>query len=221
MMAAIADGPLAVSQHGQRAPPPPPSLAVPQLGSCGFLGRAWRLWGRLGTSGIEVRPLGAQPLSWALEPAASKVADVAAFDRSGRDILHIRPATQRLLHRRAAHRHLPLILPTPTFTLLTLTPTRRAAHRHLPRARRGVHERSVAGGAAGDPIAARAGRDADRARRPRVHAPVRTGVEGCAVTWELCVRGMTNDAGTPAHARRTGPTVRVRATGAASCPSLK
>ena len=59
-----------------------PPLAVPQLGSCASSGRAWRLWAAR-YSQTEARPLGAQPLPRVLEPAASKAADVTAFDHVG------------------------------------------------------------------------------------------------------------------------------------------
>ena len=54
------------------------SLAAPQLGSCTFSGRAWRLWAaRHSQSGSQL--LGAQPRPQVLERAASKVADSTAF----------------------------------------------------------------------------------------------------------------------------------------------
>ena len=49
----------------------PPSLAVPQLGSCGSSGCAWRLWAAR-RSQEEASPLGAQPLPRMLERTASK-----------------------------------------------------------------------------------------------------------------------------------------------------
>ena len=61
-----------VLQQGQRDP-----LAVPALGCCASSGRAWRLWPAR-HSQEEVGPLGAQPLPRALEPAASKAADLTA-----------------------------------------------------------------------------------------------------------------------------------------------
>jgi len=67
-----------VLQQGQRDP-----LAVPALGCCASSGRAWRLWPAR-HSQEEVGPLGAQPLPRALEPAASKAAEVTtAFDHTG------------------------------------------------------------------------------------------------------------------------------------------
>ena len=66
-----------VLQHGQSSP-----LAVPQLGSCAFSERAWRLWADL-DSQKEAGPLGAQPSPRVLELATSKVADFTAFDHAG------------------------------------------------------------------------------------------------------------------------------------------
>ena len=53
-------------------------LAVPQLGSCGSSGRAWRLWAAR-RSQSEAQPPGVQPLARGLKRAASKVADSTAF----------------------------------------------------------------------------------------------------------------------------------------------
>ena len=64
-------------QLGQSAP-----LAVPQLGSCAFSGRPWRLW-TARHSQQEAGPLGAQPLPRVLEQAASKAAQFPAFDHPG------------------------------------------------------------------------------------------------------------------------------------------
>ena len=55
---------------------------MPQLGSCTSSGRAWRLWAAL-DSQEEAGPLGAQPLPRVFERAASKAADVTAFDPPG------------------------------------------------------------------------------------------------------------------------------------------
>ena len=66
-----------VPQHGQNAP-----LAVPQLGSCASSGHSWRLWA-VRNSQREAGPLGAQPLPWVLEPAASQAAYFPAFDHPG------------------------------------------------------------------------------------------------------------------------------------------
>eukprot|EP00964_Phaeocystis_antarctica_P042772 scaffold24522_cov36-Phaeocystis_antarctica.AAC.1 len=59
-----------------------PPLAAPQLGSCASSGRAWWLWADRHSQG-EAQPLGAQPLPWVLEPAASTAADFTAFDHPG------------------------------------------------------------------------------------------------------------------------------------------
>ena len=67
----------AVAQHGQSAP-----LAVPQLGSCAFSERAGRLLAAL-DSQKEAGPMGPQPPPRVLELAASKAADVTAFDHAG------------------------------------------------------------------------------------------------------------------------------------------
>jgi hypothetical protein len=56
--------------------------AVPQLGSCASTGHTWRLWAARYSQGKAV-PLGAQPLPWVLELAASKAADSTAFDHAG------------------------------------------------------------------------------------------------------------------------------------------
>ena len=66
-----------------------PLLAASQLASCASSGRAWRLWAAR-RSQEEAGPLGAQPLPWMLEPAASKAADFPAFDHAGNAI--IKPA---------------------------------------------------------------------------------------------------------------------------------
>ena len=55
---------------------------MPELGSCASSGRAWRLCAAR-HSQEEAGPLGAQPLPRVLELAASKVAEVTAFDHSG------------------------------------------------------------------------------------------------------------------------------------------
>ena len=68
-------------QHRQRA-----RLAVPQLGSCGSSGRAWRLR-EARHAQKETDPLGAQPLPLVLERAASEAADFTAFDHSGPHLL--------------------------------------------------------------------------------------------------------------------------------------
>ena len=60
-------------------PKVPPS-AVPQCGACASPGRAWRIRAARHYQS-EAQPLVAQPPSPRLELAASKVADVAAFDR--------------------------------------------------------------------------------------------------------------------------------------------
>ena len=44
--------------------------------------RAWRLWTARHTD-AQAGPLGAQPLPWVLEPAASKAADFTAFEHAG------------------------------------------------------------------------------------------------------------------------------------------
>eukprot|EP00964_Phaeocystis_antarctica_P049545 scaffold28735_cov63-Phaeocystis_antarctica.AAC.2 len=66
-----------VAQHGPSGP-----LAAPQLGSRASSGRAWRLWAAR-HSREAAGPLGAQPLPRVLERAASKAADLTAFDPSG------------------------------------------------------------------------------------------------------------------------------------------
>ena len=59
-----------------------PPLAVPQLDSCAFSGRAW--WPRAAWhSQCGRQPLGAQPPPQVLELAASKVADFTASDHPG------------------------------------------------------------------------------------------------------------------------------------------
>jgi len=65
-----------VSRHGQSVP-----WAVPQLGSCTFSKRAWRLWAAL-DSQKEAGTLGAQPSPRVLELAASKAANSTAFDHA-------------------------------------------------------------------------------------------------------------------------------------------
>ena len=65
-----------VSRHAQSVP-----WAVPQLGSCAFSKRAWRLWAAL-DSQKEAGPLGAQPSPRVLELAASKAANSTAFDHA-------------------------------------------------------------------------------------------------------------------------------------------
>ena len=50
--------------------------------SCASSGRACRLWAAQ-HSQEEAGPLGALPLPWVLERAASQTADVTAFDHSG------------------------------------------------------------------------------------------------------------------------------------------
>ena len=55
---------------------------MPPLGPCASSGRAWRLWAAR-HSQEEAGPLSAQPLPRVLELAASKVADVTAFDHAG------------------------------------------------------------------------------------------------------------------------------------------
>ena len=55
----------------------------PQLGVCASSGRVWWRWAAQ-HSQEEPGPLSAQPLPRVLERAASKVADVTAFDHVGR-----------------------------------------------------------------------------------------------------------------------------------------
>ena len=76
-----------------------PALAVPQLGSCASLGRAWRLWAAL-HSQEEADPLGAQPMPRVPELAAFKAADVTAFDPSGLqlDLVKLSAANTRQQH---------------------------------------------------------------------------------------------------------------------------
>ena len=59
-----------------------PALAVPQLGSCAFSGRARRLWLVWHSQG-EAQPLGALPPPRVLERTASKAADSTAVDHVG------------------------------------------------------------------------------------------------------------------------------------------
>ena len=59
-----------------------PPWAVPQLGSCASSGRASRRWAAR-HSQEEAGPLGAQPSPRVLKRAASKAADVTAFDLAG------------------------------------------------------------------------------------------------------------------------------------------
>ena len=64
-----------VPPHGHtvlRAAP----LAVPQLGTCAYTGRAWRLWAAR-HSQEEAGPLGAPPLPWVLELAAAKASPMS------------------------------------------------------------------------------------------------------------------------------------------------
>ena len=56
-----------------------PPLAVPQLGSCASSERTWRLWAARHSQEVS-GPLGAQPRPRVLELAASKAAEVTAFD---------------------------------------------------------------------------------------------------------------------------------------------
>ena len=65
-----------------------PLFAAPQLGSCASSGRTWRLWAAR-HSQEEAGPLGAQPLPLLLERAASKAADVTAFDHAGIAVDHV------------------------------------------------------------------------------------------------------------------------------------
>ena len=65
-----------------------PLLAAPQLASCASSGRTWRLWAAR-HSQEEAGPLGAQPLPLLLEQAASKAADVTAFDHVGIAVDHV------------------------------------------------------------------------------------------------------------------------------------
>ena len=71
-----------VLRHGQSDP-----SAVTQLGSCASSGRAWRLWAARHSQG-EAGPLSAQPLPRVLELAASKAADLTAFDHLGAPLSH-------------------------------------------------------------------------------------------------------------------------------------
>ena len=57
------------------------------LGSCASSARAWWLWAAR-HSQEEAGPLGAQPLPRVLERAASKAADLTAFDHLGRRSPH-------------------------------------------------------------------------------------------------------------------------------------
>ena len=59
-----------------------PTLAAPELDSCTSSERAWRLCAARHSQG-EDQPLGAPPRPQLLERAASKVADLTAFDRAG------------------------------------------------------------------------------------------------------------------------------------------
>ena len=60
----------------------PPWQRPSQLGSCASSVRAWRLWSAQ-HSQEEAGPLGAQALLLGLERAASKAADLTAFDHAG------------------------------------------------------------------------------------------------------------------------------------------
>ena len=59
-----------------------PTLAAPELDSCTSSERAWRLCAARHSQG-EAQPLGAPPRPQLLERAASKVADLTAFDQPG------------------------------------------------------------------------------------------------------------------------------------------
>ena len=73
-----APAPARLPQLGSLAAPELSSLAAPELGACTPSACAWRL-SAARHSQEEAGPLGAQPPPRALEPAASKGADFAAW----------------------------------------------------------------------------------------------------------------------------------------------
>ena len=94
-----------VAQHGQSAP----SAAAPEVGSCASSGRAWQLR-QARHSQAEAGPLGSRPLPRVLELAASKAAELAAFDP-------LEVASQRKIAKLVAR---PLGIPRPQWRALLL-----------------------------------------------------------------------------------------------------